>query len=243
MSPVTIKLNVSQLHLSSNFSSETLEEQREEILDRLAHDPAVFKEIGHQVEEQKHQHDVYLKHLHDQEISAEVFLLLIVVLQVFICFLQKRYKKQFQEVTFVFLVLYPLTLLYHYDQLTMISFIFLSLWVIWGSWTSYLMYLSMGPPRISNPFLRTGPTMKRPWKLSKGTPQKVYAWFLRTHTVCYYSAGISFYFLFFSPGIGLVMMFMSLYFGVLGRDCAQICGDRISNTIGYLSHETPVCYH
>ena len=37
----------------------------------------------------------------------------------------------------------------------------------------------------------------------------------------------------------MVFIFVSFYFGVLGRDCAEICAQTTSATIGYLKYETP----
>ena len=221
-----IHINTSSLHLSANS---TVEQQYRQIVDQLAHDPQVSEAIKHEIDELRHQRQVVLEHRHNQEISAEVFLLLVIVFQIAICYGQRNFPKRFQEITFVFLFLYPLTLLYHRESMTYISFFFLTLWILWGLRTMYLMYLAMGPP-----------FSKRRWKLQKDTPEKVYTWFLRTHRVCYYMAGTSLYLFFFLAGPAVLMLFIALYFGVLGRDCAEVCAERISSTIGYLSYETPV---
>ena len=119
------------------------------------------------------------------------------------------------------------------------SFGFILVWILWGIYTSYLMYLAMGFPKSIQKLICLTRGNIAVWKLHKDTPRKVYSWFLRVHKVCYTLAGISIYLIFIMPSVAVVIIFVSLYFGVLGRDCAEICAQRISATIGYLKYETP----
>lgn len=191
---------------------------------------ADLAEFQHKYENYQHKRDEYFHKKHEQEISAEVFLFLVVALQVLICYGQRKYPTQFKAMSFSFLAIYPLTILYHFNELSMTSGFFILLWLCWGTRTAFLMYAAMGPPP---------PFSKRIWKLEAKVPEKVYTWFLVTHRICYNLVGFSFICFFFLPGPAILVIFISLYFGVLSRDCADFCTNKISNSIGYLKLDNP----
>jgi len=174
--------------------------------------------VAHMELEQRHKLAVDPEYIHQQELSAEFFFLFIIGIQILIYVLYKKYPERFKEVTFVLLWLYPLVLL-HRDQHP-VTLGFIAVWILWSLRTGFLMHLALAKP------------------LAPTTPELVYGWFLKTHSICYYSAGATVYIFFLVPGLGILMLFFALYFGVLGRDCAEICATRISNTIGYTKYET-----
>lgn len=93
------------------------------------------------------------------------------------------------------------------------------------------------------------------WKATKSpltpyTPRLVYKWFYNVHRVTY-ALGILGYMMimltFFgvnlvllikpdvAMGAGMTVIFYGLYYGVLGRDCAELCTERIAQKMGYYS--------
>ena len=103
---------------------------------------------------------------------------------------------------------------------------FLCIWAVWMVATAYYVRLALSVP------------------LAKSTPRAVYRWF---HTVYRVSSILATggYVLFMLEIMGLALilppvvgtlsilaMFYGLYFGVLGRDCAEVCAERISITLG-----------
>lgn len=183
----------------------------------------------------KHQIEQNHKH-HDQEISSEIFIFLIIFLQILIYFGNKKYPIKFQEISFFFLSLYPLTLLYHIRELSTTSYFFILLWLCWGTRTLFLMYKALGPPSFKYFSINSSLNSTSNWKLEKNIPQKIYTWFLITHKVCYNIAGFSLLLFFVFPGPSFLILFICLYFGVLGRDCAEIVTTKISINIGYLNY-------
>ena len=84
------------------------------------------------------------------------------------------------------------------------------------------------------------------------TPQRVYRWFQLWHQTCY-GIGCAGYALIIAcvfgadrlvgnaviPKISLALLLGGAYFGVMGRDFAETCCERMSNTIGYVKHSEP----
>jgi len=160
------------------------------------------------------------KERHEKEAAAYAFLLIVIVCQVLLFVFKSKYPKRFQQITIAFLWFYPLLMLYNKPDGNVMSMIFIFVWVAWSAKTFSLFKAAKAKP------------------LSPKTPEQVYSWFLRTHTVCYFIGMNSLYMVFFIPGVALLALFFSLYFGVLGRDFAEICAETISNTIGYTKYET-----
>lgn len=110
-------------------------------------------------------------------------------------------------------------------------------WTVFSAANAYYVYLALQP------------------RLDKETPFKVYQWFDRIHRLCY-SAWILAYSLLAIDTIAskqllsrsveapfayiaVYILFYSVYFGVLGRDLADACAERMSNTLGYVRYEQP----
>ena len=89
----------------------------------------------------------YQKHSEDRQLSAETFLFIILLLQIILYILHKKYPNKVREFGFTLLVLYSLTLLYHYEVMNLYSFGFILVWILWGIYTSYLMYLLWDFPK------------------------------------------------------------------------------------------------
>jgi len=73
--------------------------------------------------------------------------------------------------------------------------------------------------------------------LAKSTPRLVYSWFAIMHKVCYSGTVMSLVLLNFMPSVALYLIFYGLYYGVLGRDCAQVSTERMAAKLGYYSKE------
>lgn len=78
--------------------------------------------------------------------------------------------------------------------------------------------------------------------LAKDTPRRVYRFFLWTCQGCYGMATLGYVMvlleLFFLPTTwlaytGIMLCFYGLYLGVLTRDCAEVCAERMASTMGY----------
>ena len=79
--------------------------------------------------------------------------------------------------------------------------------------------------------------------LPKDAPRTVYRFFLTVHQATT-AAGMAGYLMvltdilglggvFWSPVWALTILFYGLYFGVLGRDCAEVAAERMTATMGY----------
>jgi RING finger protein 121 len=156
---------------------------------------------------------------HEREQTAYAFLLLILVLQLALLGFRAKFPQRFNEVTLLLLWLFPLMQVWR--DTNWMSAVFLSAWAVWSARTLSLVRLAMRKP------------------LDKLTPQRVYQWFLGTHTVCYVTGMSAIYVCLLVPLPALLVLFYALYFAVLGRDFAEICTTRISSTIGYTSHASP----
>jgi RING finger protein 121 len=83
--------------------------------------------------------------------------------------------------------------------------------------------------------------------IEQTTPRLLYKWFLFVHKVSYVLGvvgyiglmmtflGLNFLF-FISPtaalDVSVLMMFYGVYYGVLGRDIAEVCSDKMASKIG-----------
>jgi RING finger protein 121 len=160
-----------------------------------------------------------LAHSLEREQTAYAFLVLILVLQFALLALRAKFPQRFNEATLLLLWLFPL--LQVWRDINWMSALFIVAWAAWSAHTLSLVRLAMRKP------------------LDKLTPQRVYKWFLGTHTVCYVAGMSAIYACLLLPLPALFVLFYALYFAVLGRDFAEICTTRISSTIGYTSHASP----
>uniref|UniRef100_A0A5F9CMQ7 Ring finger protein 175 n=1 Tax=Oryctolagus cuniculus TaxID=9986 RepID=A0A5F9CMQ7_RABIT len=109
---------------------------------------------------------------------------------------------------------------------------FLSLWGLFSVITSYILFRATRKP------------------LSGRTPRLVYKWFLLIYKLSYAFGVVGYlaimftmcgFNLFFkikardSMDFGIVSLFYGLYYGVMGRDFAEICSDYMASTIGFYS--------
>mmetsp|Transcript_2361 Transcript_2361/g.4535 ORF Transcript_2361/g.4535 Transcript_2361/m.4535 type:complete len:339 (-) Transcript_2361:990-2006(-) len=157
--------------------------------------------------------------LHQRKETAVMFLLFIVLFQTALCLFSTRYPKRFREVTLVLLGLYPVLVIFRHQDVAAV--IFFSIWLFWSLRTAQVCRLALERP------------------LQAKTPELVYQWFLKTHTVCYVLGMGSLYCFILVPGPALLLLFFALYFGVLGRDCCEICAERISSTVGFSKYDEP----
>ncbi|KAK0417674.1 hypothetical protein QR680_013142 [Steinernema hermaphroditum] len=159
---------------------------------------------------------LHAKHAGHSSMHAEMFLILIVTLvvaQIALVQWKKRHFRSYQLVTLVGMWLVPFFICVH------------------RGWTRFLLTW----PHVSG-----------------GTPRFVYKWFLFLHKMSYV-LGIVGYLLIVGAlmglhfligwkanellDMGILFMFYGLYYGVLGRDFAHICTDRLACKIGYFTHE------
>eukprot|EP00736_Rhodelphis_marinus_P008529 Rmarinus@m.16967 len=104
-------------------------------------------------------------------------------------------------------------------------------WLAWSVITGYVIFLATRRP------------------LAQSTPRLVYSWFVASYRICYYAACTGYVVLMmmffglvhlihilgvpegFESQILLLMLY-GLYFGVLGRDCAEMCCDSMAASLG-----------
>ncbi|XP_039090281.1 RING finger protein 175 isoform X2 [Hyaena hyaena] len=116
---------------------------------------------------------------------------------------------------------------------------FLSMWGMFSVITSYILFRATRKP------------------LSGRTPRLVYKWFLLIYKLSYAFGVVGYlaimftmcgFNLFFkikardSMDFGIVSLFYGLYYGVMGRDFAEICSDYMASTIGALSYSFPIAW-
>ncbi|XP_068703457.1 E3 ubiquitin ligase Rnf121-like [Montipora foliosa] len=173
---------------------------------------------------------LHAKHKGHEAMHMEMVLILfstLVVAQVLLVKWKKHYYKSFQAVTLVGMWLIPL-----YFNIKLKFWRMLSTWAVFSSLTGFIFYKSTRQP------------------LSPTTPRLVYKWFLFVHKTTY-ALGIAGYMvvcltllgvnLMFRIGpetameFGVTVLFYGLYFGVLGRDFAEMCADKIASKLGYTS--------
>ncbi|XP_067039835.1 E3 ubiquitin ligase RNF121-like isoform X1 [Acropora muricata] len=173
---------------------------------------------------------LHAKHKGHEAMHMEMVLILfstLIVAQVLLVKWKKHYYKSFQAVTLVGMWLIPL-----YFNIKLQFWRMLSTWTLFSTLTGFIVYKSTRQP------------------LSLTTPRLVYKWFLLVHKVTY-ALGIAGYMvvcltllgvnLMFrirpdtAMEIGVTILFYGLYFGVLGRDFAEICADKIASKLGYTS--------
>jgi RING finger protein 121 len=166
----------------------------------------------------------------EHEVHADgglVFLMLIaliVVAQAVIFWWKKKHQRSFLFVTLLGVWLIPFGFSVYAG-----FYRFLAIWAVFSAYTLHIVKLASAA------------------KLHPRTPRKVYGWFNFVHSggyaVCVagYVAVIAEYFIFVgvgqnkTVGLGMLMMFYGLYYGVLGRDCAEWSADSMAKSIGYTS--------
>lgn len=150
--------------------------------------------------------------------------MLMIVAQMLLVYWKKKRYRSYQQVTLFGLWLIPFLFaeFLHFYKL-------LACWLTWTAGSAYIMYKATRRP------------------VPDKTPRLVYSFFFYSFRICY-SAGLCGYLLilldFFQlpQALGLadkiayyggLLFFFGLYFGVLSRDCSEMCTDRMAATMGY----------
>lgn len=158
--------------------------------------------------------------------SGTLLILLVVMVggQMLIFWWKKNHYRIFQNVTLVGLFIFPMamSIYYHWWRFVVLSTLFSSI-------TAYYVRIATKIP------------------LDVTAPRQVYQWFHRVYVACL-SLGFFGYFLLMLEltGLRMVMMmhaflaevatmslFYGLYFGVLGRDVAELCSNAMNQSMGY----------
>jgi RING finger protein 121 len=183
---------------------------------------------------------VHLKHHipmpghEDHEAYHSILLLLLfalmIGLQIALFLWRKKYPMAFLRVTLVFLWLIPLAFSIYF-----VFFRFLLCWTLFSSITGYIVKRSTEMP------------------LQNSTPKLIWRFFLATYRICM-GVSLAGYILILLEFIGLAdflglagtlapfgttMIFYGLYFGVLWRDIAEICTDRLASSL-FITGDLPL---
>jgi len=156
--------------------------------------------------------------------NALLFLLffLIIAAQVALYLWKKHRYSSFRNVTLLGLWVIPFGWSLYLGYWRMIF-----IWIIFSSITGYIIKIASKKP------------------LEPHTPRKVYVWFYRLYQLCsniailgyvmfivdYLSASRNGEHLF--GQYGTLFSFYGLYFGVLGRDCSEMCADWMASMMGF----------
>uniref|UniRef100_A0A8R1E4Q2 RING-type domain-containing protein n=1 Tax=Caenorhabditis japonica TaxID=281687 RepID=A0A8R1E4Q2_CAEJA len=186
-------------------------------------------EMDQWAEEHRKMHE---KHRGHEAMHLEMMVILIITLivgQIFLVQWKRRHFKSYQICTLIGMWIIPV-----YVCFTRSWYRFLATWVVFTT-CSALIWLKASAQHISG-----------------STPRFVYKWFLFLHKLSYILGiigyviimaallGFNVLFGFKQPelmDIGLLFMFYGVYYGVLGRDFAHICTDRMASRIGYYTPE------
>ncbi|XP_073777895.1 RING finger protein 175 isoform X2 [Danio rerio] len=177
----------------------------------------------------KMQHErLHVKHRGHEAMHAEMVLILIatlVVAQIVLVQWKQRHCRSYNMVTLLQMWVVPL-----YFTIKLYWWRFLSTWGMFSVITSYVIFRATRKP------------------LSCRTPRMVYKWFLLIYKLSYAVGVIGYLAIMFtmfgfnvffrikaedSMDVGVIMLFYGLYYGVMGRDFAEICSDYMASTIGY----------
>jgi len=156
-----------------------------------------------------------------------VFMLLLSVMvcgQIVLFTWRKKHYRSYQQVTLLGMWLFPIffSLYFHFWR-------FVVAWLLFTFSTGYYCSLAMGTP------------------LDVHAPRLVYSWFFNLYRACY-SMGVFGYIIVLLEIFGIrealflpkststyatLLLFYGLYFGVLGRDFAELCSWRMNQAMGY----------
>nr|XP_015306422.2 RING finger protein 175 isoform X1 [Macaca fascicularis] len=156
-----------------------------------------------------------------------IFLCILVIAQIVLVQWRQRHGRSYNLVTLLQMWIVPL-----YFTIKLYWWRFLSMWGMFSVITSYILFRATRKP------------------LSGRTPRLVYKWFLLIYKLSYAFGVVGYlaimftmcgFNLFFkikardSMDFGIVSLFYGLYYGVMGRDFAEICSDYMASTIGFYS--------
>lgn len=174
-----------------------------------------------------HTHALHSEHANDPEVkyAAEIFYVTVFALcgvQSLLVWWKKAHRRSYELVSLAGLWLVPAGLALQFR-----------FWRFAGAWALYsaaaLFFLSRAAAR----------------PLAPSTPRAVFIWFLAAHkaSVAVGAAGYACLALSvllalagapdpFPDGLGLLLLWYGIYFGVLGRDAAEVAADRMAATLG-----------
>ncbi|XP_029375394.1 RING finger protein 121 [Xiphias gladius] len=173
---------------------------------------------------------MHAKHKGHEAMHAEMVLILIVTLvvaQLVLVQWKQRHPKSYNLVTLFQMWVVPL-----YFTTKLHWWRFLTTWFIFSVITAYISYRATRKP------------------LACTTPRLVYKWFLLLYKISYATGIVGYSVVMFTLfGINLIfrikpedamdfgvsLLFYGLYYGVLGRDFAEMCADFMASTVGYYS--------
>jgi len=172
------------------------------------------------------------KHRGHEQMHVEMLLILLVVLivaQIVLVQWKKWYFKSYQIATLLGMWIIPVVICVRRQWWR-----FMITWIIFSLLTSLI-------------------TLKATRKHVSGrTPRMVYKWFLLLHKISYVFGIIGYLLIIFTlmglnvifgvkphtwMDLGILLLFYGLYYGVLGRDFAEICADSMAAHIGYYTQE------
>ncbi|XP_041594667.1 RING finger protein 175 [Vulpes lagopus] len=176
------------------------------------------------------QEKMYRMHRGHESMHVEmilIFLCTLVIAQIVLVQWRQRHGQSYNLVTLLQMWVVPL-----YFTIKLYWWRFLSMWGMFSAITSYILFRATRKP------------------LSGRTPRLVYKWFLLIYKLSYAFGVVGYlaimftmcgFNLFFkikardSMDFGIVSLFYGLYYGVMGRDFAEICSDYMASTIGFYS--------
>uniref|UniRef100_A0A8D2FFU0 Ring finger protein 175 n=1 Tax=Theropithecus gelada TaxID=9565 RepID=A0A8D2FFU0_THEGE len=176
------------------------------------------------------QERMYKMHRGHESMHVEmilIFLCILVIAQIVLVQWRQRHGRSYNLVTLLQMWIVPL-----YFTIKLYWWRFLSMWGMFSVITSYILFRATRKP------------------LSGRTPRLVYKWFLLIYKLSYAFGVVGYlaimftmcgFNLFFkikardSMDFGIVSLFYGLYYGVMGRDFAEICSDYMASTIGFYS--------
>ncbi|XP_032836828.1 E3 ubiquitin ligase RNF121 [Petromyzon marinus] len=173
---------------------------------------------------------MHAKHRGHEAMHAEMVLILLATLavaQVLLVQWKQRHTRSYNVMTLFQMWVVPL-----YFTVKLFWWRFLSMWGIFSAVTALVVFRATRRP------------------LTGSTPRLVYKWFLLIYKLSYAVGIVGYIAVMFtmfgfnllfrlrtedSMDFGVVLLFYGLYYGVLGRDFAEICSDSMASTIGYYS--------
>lgn len=164
--------------------------------------------------------------------SGKIFLIMLIcmlVSQLGLSLWRKHHQHSFDMMTLIGLFFIPFfwSIMSHFWRM-------LAVWMLYSGITAFVVHRALRP------------------KIARSTPRLVYTWFHFIYKLCYGSAvggyalilcdftGISLVFPgFLNPAspVGFMLLFYGTYYGVLGRDCANMCTELMAAKIGYYSKD------
>ncbi len=180
--------------------------------------------VGHDAAHAAHE-EFLVKHRGHEQLHAALLLgmlAFLVAAQVALVLWKKHHNKSFEMVTLLgMMVLPPLYALYH------AYWRFLVIWIVFAAVTARY---------LSRPFL------EKPMHVT--TPRQVYWFFFLCNKVSFGLAMLGYALIVADAisgkrmgmgGFAVMLMFYGLFYGVIGRDLAVLCADKMAASLGYAS--------